>query len=122
MKNSGLTLALVPPPALARGTTEVLNMAAASCVAAATACRARETGGDGYLVTANAAAAREAANIALEAVFTDEPWDRTLEEPATRQARLAYAAWFALLAGTDEGGTACDLDCAAELFRGAATA
>ena len=120
MKNSGLNeVAMLAP---ARGTSSSLNKAAAFCVTAATACRAREAGGDPQVVTDTAAAAHVAACIALEAVVADEPWDRSTEEPATRQARLAYAAWFALLAGTDEDGTACDLDCAAELFRGAAAA
>ncbi|GAC1573648.1 MAG: hypothetical protein NVS3B5_03390 [Sphingomicrobium sp.] len=40
----------------------------------------------------------------------------------TRRARLAYAAWFVLLAGIDEDGIYRDLDCAAELFYAAAMA
>lgn len=103
-------------------TAKALNAAAASCLTAAAACRAWEAGGDEAVVTKTAAAALRAANIALEAVVTDEPWDRSCDEPATRQARLAYAAWFALLAGTDEHGGACDLNCATQLFRAAAAA
>jgi hypothetical protein len=124
MGNSELLVARAPAPAPApaRGTTAALDMAAASCVAAAATCRAWEAGGDAASVTDTAAVARAAANIALESVITDEPWDRSCEEPVTRQARLAYSAWFALLAGTDEDGTARDLDCAAELFYGAAAA
>lgn len=102
------------------GTAKALNLAAASCLESAKACRAWEAGVDAAAVTNTAGAARAVANIALEAVVTDEPWDRTADEPATRQARLAYAAWFALLAGTDKHGTASDLDCAAALFRAAA--
>ena len=106
----------------ARGTTAALELAAASSTAAAAACRAWLAGGDEAVLTQAATAARAAAKIALEAVVTDEPWDRSCEEPTTRQARLAYAAWFALLAGTDEDGVTNDLDCAAELFYGAAAA
>ena len=102
------------------GTAMALELAAASCLEASTACRSWEGGGEPGAVTETAAAARAVANIALEAVFTDEPWDRTTDEPKTRQARLAYAAWFALLAGTDEHGTASDRDCAAALFGAAA--
>jgi hypothetical protein len=119
MGNSELVLSQVATPAPASCTIAALITASVSCLAAAAACRAWEAGGDASIVTATAVAALTAANIALEAVFTDEPWDRTLEEPSTRQARLAYAAWFALLVGTDEHGTAGDLDCAAELFRAA---
>ena len=43
-------------------------------------------------------------------------------DPNTRQARLAYAEWFVLLAGIDEEGLDRDLDCAAELFYAAAAA
>ena len=120
MENNALAhigLVRTDPPL---STAKALNAAAASCLAAAEACRAWEAGGDAAVVTNTAAAALRAANIALEAVVSDEPWDRSADEPATRQARLAYAAWFALLAGTDEGGTASDLDCAAALFGAAA--
>ena len=120
MENNALAckdLVQMDPPL---NTAKALNAAAASCLTAAAVCRAWKAGGDAAVVTNTAAAALRAANIALEAVVTDEPWDRTLEEPATRQARLAYAAWFALLAGTDEHGAANDLDCATQLFRAAA--
>ena len=120
MKNNGLVRNKLIEASSAYGTAKALELAAASCLEAATACRAWECGGEAGAVTETAAAARRVANIALEAVVTDEPWDRTTDEPATRQARLAYAAWFALLAGTDEDGTSSDLDCAAALFRAAA--
>ena len=110
----------LPRVSPACGTTKALNRASASCVEAARACRVWDGGGEVVAVSDTAAAARGPANIALEAVVTDEPWDRSADEPATRQARLAYAAWFALLARTDEGGTASDLDCAAALFGAAA--
>jgi hypothetical protein len=84
------------------------------------ACRAWECGGEAGAVTETAGAARAVANIAIEAVVTDEPWDLTTDEPVTRRARLAYAAWCALLAGTDEDGTSSDLDYAAALFGAAA--
>ena len=102
------------------GTARALNLAAASCLEAAAACRMWQEGGDATPVADTAGAARLVANIALEAIVTDEPWDRSTEEPATRRARLGYAAWFALLAGTDEGGRASDLNCAAALFSAAA--
>lgn len=104
------------------GTTSALKSAAVSCVAAAAACRAWEAGGDETAVTDSAAAVRKAANIALEAVVSDQPWDRSCDEPANSRTRLAYAAWFALLAGTDEHGAPSDLDCATQLFRAAAAA
>ena len=69
-----------------------------------------------------AAAAKAAASIAIESVVTDEPWDGSCSDPVTRRARLAYAAWFVLLAGIDEEGIDRDLDCAAELFYAAAMA
>ena len=122
MENSELLVQAVTRWVPACSTAAALNLTAASCVAVATACREWEAGGDGSVVTDTAAVAIAAANIALKAAVADEPWDRCTEEPATRQARLAYAAWFVLLAGIDEGGTACDLDCAATLFRGAAAA
>ena len=120
MENSELLLSAEPKTAHDHSTTAALNKAASSALAAAAACRAWEAGGDGTLVTNTAAAAQLAAGIALEAVVADEPWDRSTEEPAARQARLAYAAWFALIAGTDENGTARDLDCAAGRVSGAA--
>lgn len=73
-------------------------------------------------MTNTAAAARALAEIAIEAVVTDEPWDSSCSDPVTRRARLAYAAWFVLLAGIDEEGIAADLDCVAELFFAAAAA
>lgn len=106
----------------AHGTAKALNLASASCLEAAAACRAWEAGADAAPVTDTACVARAVANMALEAVITDEPWDRSCDEPAARRARLAYAAWFALLAGTDEDGAASDLYCAAALFGAAAAA
>ena len=120
MPNNVLESRGFPQASSPHSTAEALNRASASCVEAAAACRIWEGGGEPGAVSDTAAAARASANIALEAVVTDEPWDRSADEPATRQARLAYAAWFALLAGTDEGGTASDLDCAAALFGAAA--
>lgn len=122
MKNNTLARAELIGIVPARGTTAALNLAAASSLTAAAACRAWENGGDEGLVADTAAAARAAASIAIEAVVTDEPWDSTCEDPVTRRARLAYAAWFVLLAGTDEDGECCDLGSAAELFFGAAAA
>ena len=101
-------------------TARALEGAAASCAEAATACRAWECGGEAGAVTETAGAARAVANIAIEAVVADEPWDLTTDEPVTRRARLAYAAWCALLAGTDEDGTSSDLAYAAALFGAAA--
>lgn len=120
MENNALARKYLVRRDPAQGTAKALNAAAASCLAAAAECRAWGAGGDAAVVTNTAAAALKSAKIALEAVVTDEPWDRSCEEPATRQARLAYAAWFALLAGTDKDGTASDLDCAAKLFGAAA--
>ena len=120
MSNKALSHEDVVQMSLARGTAQALNIAAASCVAAAAACRTWKHAGGGLDVTFAAADAQAAANMALEAVITDEPWDRACDEPSTRRARLAYAGWFALLAGTNEHGVAADLDCAAQLFCAAA--
>ena len=120
MKNSALFHVLHQKSSPACSTARALEAASASCAEAATACRAWECGGEAGAVTETAGVARAVANIAIEAVVTDEPWDLTTDEPVSRRARLAYAAWFALLAGTDEHGTSSDLDCAATLFNGAA--
>lgn len=122
MKNSTLERALATDTPLPRGTTSALNLAAAASMAGAAACRAWEAGGDDAVVTRTAAAAKASASIAIESVVTDEPWDGSCSDPVTRRARLAYAAWFVLLAGIDEEGIDRDLDCAAELFYAAAMA
>jgi hypothetical protein len=122
MKNKTLERAIATGIVPARGTTAALNLAAAASTAGATACRAWEAGGDAAVVTHTAAAAKAAASIAIESVVTDEPWDGSCSDPVTRRARLAYAAWFVLLAGIDEEGIDRDLDCAAELFYAAVMA
>ena len=122
MRNKTLEHALATDTPLPHGTTAALYLAADASMAGAAACRAWEAGGDKAVVTHTAAAARAAAAIAIESVVTDEPWDGSCSEPVTRQARLAYAAWFVLLVGTDEEGIDRDLDCAAELFYAAAMA
>ena len=120
MENSTLINILHQKSRPACNTTQTLELASALCAEAATACRSWECGGEAGAVTETAGAARAVGSIAIEAVVTDEPWDLNTDEPVSRRARLAYAAWFALLAGTDEHGTSPDLDCAATLFNGAA--
>lgn len=120
MRNKTSTRALATDTPLSPGTTAALKLAASASIAGAAACRAWEDGGDAAVVTHTAVAARLSAEMAIESVATDETWDGSCSDPVTRRARLAYAAWFVLLAGIDEQGINRDLDCAAELFFAAA--
>jgi hypothetical protein len=107
---------------LCDSTGEGLRLAAIAAHAAATACGTWEEGGDEAAVSDTAAGALERAQIALEAVVADEPWDNEAGDPETRRARLAQAGWLALLAGTDEHGQSGDLQIAGQLFERAAKA
>jgi len=98
-----------------------LSTASERIGAAAAACLEWEEGGDPHTVTETAAIASASASIAIEAVVSDEPWDKQLEEPTTRRGRLAYAGWLLLLAGADEGAQSCDLFQSSELFERAAS-
>lgn len=99
-----------------------LRSAAAMIRRAAVACHCWEVGGDTDNVAETAALARREAQIALEAVISDEPWNSEADEPETRRGRLAYASWLMLLAGTDEHGQSRDLEDAARLLDAAADA
>lgn len=99
-----------------------LRVAAAVIRRAADACRTWEDGGDADTVIETAAEAKLAAEIAIEAVTSDEQWDNQAGDPETRRGRLAYAGWLLLLAGTDEHGRSLDLRNAAQLFDSAAKA
>jgi hypothetical protein len=103
-------------------TARSLRSAAATIRRAAVACHCWEVGGDADDVADTAALARRKAQIALEAVVSDEPWNSEADEPETRRARLAYASWLMLLAGTDEHGQSSDLEDAARLLDAAADA
>jgi hypothetical protein len=97
-------------------TGSMLIRAAQRTYVAATACRDWERGADAEPVSVTAAMARDAAEIAIEAVVADEPLGDPLDDPQSRRSRLAYAAWLLLLAGADEDGESSELTLAAHLF------
>ena len=110
-----------PLPTRPSTTGAALTVAASKIDAAARSCRKWERGGSDLDVAETAAVARAVAKIAIEAVVADEDWASASVDPETRRARLAYAAWLLLLAGTDEHGESVDLVRSAQLFRLAAT-
>ena len=99
-----------------------LTAASKATTLAAQACFDWENGSDPEPVLETAASALRLAEIALEGTTVDEPWTDTLDDPATRRARFAYAGWLLLKAGTDEHGDSSDLRTAADLFAKAADA
>jgi len=101
-------------------TGRALLEAAAAAQVAATACSEWERGGEPDPVTATAAGLYQSATVAIEAVTADEQFTDPLADPQTRRSRLASAAWFLVLAGTDECGSSVDLTLACQLFRAAA--
>lgn len=104
------------------GTARALCAAADATRVAAAACKAWEDAGDETAVAETAANAVQCGKIALEGVIVDEAWDGEPGDPETRRARLAYAGWLLLLAGTDEHGESGDLAIAGQLFQQAANA
>jgi hypothetical protein len=108
------------PKNLGDSTGNSLRAAAAVALGAAIACRAWEDGGDPRPVAETAGHASQAAKVALEAVIADEAWDTEVDDPGTRRARLAYAGWLLVLAGTDEHGQSSDLEAAAKFLHSAA--
>ncbi len=104
------------------GTAQALRAAADAARIAAAACKVWEDEGNEAAVAETAASAVQCGKIALEGVIVDEPWDGEPGDPETRRARLAYAGWLLLLAGTDEHGESGDLVLASALFEHAANA
>lgn len=102
-----------------RGSIDALHAAAAEARNAAEAMRFANVGIRRIDADEMTDQAICAAGFALERI---EAVDLTQQGALSRRAQLAQAAWCALLAGTEEGGTADDLSDAARLFERAARA
>lgn len=94
-----------------------LSLASRVSRAAAIACRRWEGGGDPETASDAAANALEVCESARTAVLDE---DGAGGEVLSRRARLAEAAWYLLLAGTDEHGDSVDLALSSKLFGKAA--